>query len=243
MSIAREAENAYRVSSNLHLREELVQEHMGLVHDVLGRLMATLPQHVDREGLQGAGMLGLVQAAAAYNPEQGNFARFAQFRIRGAMLDELRRSSGLSQAMLQRIKLVDQARLQCDPPASIEEIAARAELTVEQVVETLEHARWTRLEDGLVMDEVLGKQLGGPTEAPDPQEEAMKQELHSRLTEAIEQLGEQDRLIVTLYYLESLRMAEIAEVLDIHVGNVSKRLAKIEHKLAEQLREFVEHHD
>src|SRR5262245_27302288 len=84
---------SFRPSGAKSRREEqLVQEHTPLVKSIVGRIAITLPPHVDSEDLFSAGMLGLVNAIRQYNPKMGTaFATYARVRIRGAILDELRR--------------------------------------------------------------------------------------------------------------------------------------------------------
>lgn len=234
------AEQAYRASATRHLRDDLVINHIELVRDVLGRLAGNLPSFVDRDGMESAGMMGLLQAAENYDPAKGPFPQFAQKRIRGAMLDELRRSSGLPQKMLARIKALNEARQQSAAPVSIETLAEKTEMTVGQIVETMEAARWTRVDDGLPLEELVHKPVGPQSQASDdPADLLARQEMREALTDAIEKLNERERLVVTMYHLESLRMAEIAEVLSIDVGNVSRALAKAQHKLFEDLRAHI----
>ena len=234
------AEKAYRDSATRHLRDELVVNHLELVRNVLGRLAGNLPKSVDRDAMEGAGMVGLLQAAESYDPSKGEFPPYAARRIRGAMLDELRRGSGLPQQMLARIRAIKEARQQLPAPASIEDLAEKTDMTEEEVVDTMDAARWTRVDDGLPLDELVQKPLGrGDLPAGDPAEKLAQQETLEALADSIEKLNERERLVVTMYHLESLRMAEIAEVLKINVGTVSRVLAAAQHKLFEDLRAHI----
>lgn len=229
------AERAYQETAGRAAKESLVLDHVHLVRHVLGRVTASLPSGVDRENLEGAGLVGLVEAAERFDPAKGEFAGFAKRRIRGAMIDELRRNSQLNQSLFQRLKQIEAARQRLPAPASLEDIAAATGLSLEQVVETLEAARWTRVEQGIALEQVAG--AGRPdADDEDPAQRAEHNDLLEALAAAIERLPERDRLIVTMYHLEDLRLAEIGAVLNLAAGTVSRNLAVAEHRLSEQLR-------
>lgn len=225
------AERAYREADRHGDEQSLVLEHVGLVRHVLGRVASTLPVGVDRDNLEGAGMVGLVEAARRFDPAKGDFAPYARRRIRGAMLDELRRDSQLTQTIIRRIKQIEAARRQLAPPATLQQLADATGLTVEQVEQTLEAARWNRVEGSPVLE-----QLSHRGEAGDPAACAEQNDLLGALAEAIEALPERQRLIVTMYHLEDLRLVEIGAVLDLAAGTVSRILAVAEHRLREHLR-------
>src|SRR5262245_61098490 len=92
------------------VRDELIVSHLPLVKHVIGRLIGELPPGVDIENLESAGVLGLVEAAGRFDPTQNaQFKTFAFLRIRGAILDELRRASPLPQHMLERVSRIRKA--------------------------------------------------------------------------------------------------------------------------------------
>ncbi len=119
-------------------QDQLVLDHLNLVRHIAGKVAVQLPSGVDRENLHSAGVLGLVEAARRFDDRRGvAFAAFAQTRIRGAILDELRRNCPLPQAMLKRIAVVQRVRERSPPPLTPELIARHAGLTVEQVERVL----------------------------------------------------------------------------------------------------------
>src|SRR3569832_2393645 len=82
----------YHQQADTHTENDLVQQYLPLVASILGRLAMTLPDHVEHDDLRSAGLVGLLQALRNYDPSSGNsFDTYARVRIRGAMLDELRR--------------------------------------------------------------------------------------------------------------------------------------------------------
>lgn len=221
---------AYRQTAARDERERLILGHLEDVRHILGRIAARLPGDVDRQNLESAGVLGLVEAAGQYDPARGvEFGAFARLRIRGAILDELRRNCPLPQRMLKRIALVRQAHLRLDPPVTSVAVAHLTGLSVEDVEECQQAAvlvrqePWTEdLSDSLVdLDRAAGDGL----------DSVSRQEDRARLSDAIEQLPERERLVVTLYYLEDLRLREIAEVLKLSESRVSRLLSQAEQLL------------
>src|SRR3954468_19204042 len=105
-----EALNEYQKAAEQQRRDRLVLTHLPLVRHVLGRLIGELPPGIDRENLEAAGVLGLVEAAAPCAPARGSsFKTCAYRRVRGAILDELRRNSVFPQQVLERIGAVRRA--------------------------------------------------------------------------------------------------------------------------------------
>ena len=104
------SENAYRSCQDRQTRDELILENLGFVRSILLKTVADLPEHVDRQNLESAGVLGLVEAARKFDPTRGvEFKSFAYLRIRGAILDELRRNSPLPQRMMRLISQINEA--------------------------------------------------------------------------------------------------------------------------------------
>lgn len=221
-------------------RDQLVLENLELVRHVLRRVAGDLPVHVDRENLEAAGILGLVEAAHRYDSRRGiKFSTFAYRRIRGAILDELRRNSPLPQQVLERIAAVQRVCDTLPPPVSPEEIAANSSLTLEAVEETLAAMRLT---SETSLNDVAGALAQSfAAESASPSEAAERSELTAILTELIERLPDRERLIVTLYYLEDLRLNEIGTVLDLSESRISRLLAAAEFRLASQLRARLGH--
>ena len=105
-----DALTAYQRVADQQKRDALILSHLPLVKHVIGRLVGELPPGVDVENLEAAGVLGLVEAAGKYDPGRNTlFKTFAYIRIRGAVLDELRRASPLPQQMLERVSAVRKA--------------------------------------------------------------------------------------------------------------------------------------
>ncbi len=213
--------------------DPLVVENMDFVRHILGRLLVELPTGVDEENLLSAGTLGLIEAARGFDPDRGvAFRTFAYRRIRGAIIDELRRNCPLPQRVLENLSLVRSARMQLMPPATAEEIANHTGLSVAEVQECVEASRltaphaWGAEEDS--------SYRGHRSVRPELTLELA--EAREQLTRALERLPERERMTLTLYYLEGLRLKEIGEVLELSESRVSRILSKSEECLRDSMR-------
>jgi RNA polymerase sigma factor FliA len=225
----------YNQQSVQNQRQALILAHLPLVRHILGRLKAKLPRGVDLENLEGAGVLGLVEAANRFDALRGiRFETFAYLRIRGAVLDELRRNCPLPQELLERIAKVQAAYRKLPPPVTVEQLTQASGLNAEDVVECLSALPLTRV---ISWDDIAGPadlSFASQNQRPDRQAELIEEK--QILSQGIAQLPERERLAVTLYYLEDLRLKEIATILDLSESRVSRLLKTALFNLAEHMR-------
>jgi RNA polymerase sigma factor for flagellar operon FliA len=175
------------------------------------------------ENLEAAGTLGLVEAANNFDPSRGvQFKAFAAIRIRGAVLDELRRNCPLPQHMLERVAKVRKACEDLPPPVTVEALAAATGLSHDDTLDCLAAIQMTRPVPWDDSDEFASKTPDCRAERPDAELE--RQEQKRVLKEAIASLPERERLTVTLYYAEDLRLKEIGQVLNLSEARVSRIL-------------------
>ena len=225
----------YRSVSQSQQRDEIIVEHLPFVRHILGRLVASLPAGVDVENLESAGILGLVEASQQFDAARGvPFKSFAYPRIRGAIIDELRRNCPLPQHVLQASARVRNACERLEPPVTPEAIARETGLTLEEVSTCLEAIRLTR--PGHWMESVQHSRAQVDTADQDPQILAERRESCEILSECITRLPEQERLVLTLYYLEDLRLKEIGRVLNLSESRISRILSRAEHRLREYIK-------
>ncbi len=215
-------------------RDSLVTDHLGLVRHVLGRLLVTLPKHVDRDNLEGAGLLGLVEAAASFDSTRGcDFRTFATHRIRGEILDELRRNCAVPQQLLQNWRKIQEARRTLGELTDSDRIAAMTGLTVSEIAECEQAVRLERVGRPDELESVVDANTLG--------DDLRHAGLNSRealnaLTDAIEQLPEQQRVTITLYYTDGLRLREIGEVLHLSEARVCRILQAAEEAIRREMR-------
>lgn len=226
---------AYQRQADQQRRDELILSHLPLVKHVIGRLLGDLPPGVDAENLESAGVLGLVEAAAKFDPTRNaQFKTFAYLRIRGAIVDELRRNSPLPQHMLGRITAIRRAYRTLPAPVTVDALAAATGLTADEVADTLAAERFAKTVSWEQTAEPNG--LGPAQEVEPPQAEMERWETIQQLTDAIEALPEKERMAVTLYYREDLRLKEISTIMKLSPSRISRLLSKATFELGEVLR-------
>ena len=208
-------------------RDKLILDHVPLVKHIAGRMALDLPGGLERDDLYGWGMLGLVNAADSFEPGRGlKFSTYAFSKIRGAILDELRRADFLPRGRREKMRELDRAvsalshRTGISP--SPEEIAKELGVSLDEVDEILLAAKSAGHAslDSDVSDALFAR-LSDP-EAQDPQGSAELEETKALLVRAIGDLSEQERTVITLYYGEELRLREIADVLGVTESRVSQ---------------------
>ncbi len=216
---------AYGKDRNATLRDRLLLHYAPLVKYVAGRVGTGLPAHVDIADLVQSGVFGLWEAIDRYEPERGfKFETYAMQRIRGAILDELRAQDWVPRSVRSRARDVERAleslerRLQRS--ASDAEVAAELGITLADLRELYAQLQLTSV---VALDELIAVSRGGTSLAemlPDDQMDepgAVLDWVESRrlLAEAISQLTDRDRVVVSLYYFENLTLAEIGRVLGV----------------------------
>ncbi len=212
-------------------RDELVVGHLWLVRHIIGKVAARLPSGVDVENLESAGVLGLVEAAQRFDAARGvDFKAFASLRIRGAIIDEARRNCPLPQEVMRRVSLVSRAYERLPAPVTTEDLARETGLTCDEVLDALVARPFVQVSS---LEQL---ETDPPAETTMPGEGAIETEEQKQLlADAIAALPERERLVVTLYYMEDLRLKEIGQVLNLSESRVSRLLASAQH----QLREYV----
>lgn len=227
--------NDYQNAAQNRQRQELILSHLPLVKHVLCRLVGELPRGVDIENLESAGILGLVEAANKYNPDRNaQFKTFAYLRVRGAILDELRRNCPLPQQMIERVAKIRRAYRDLPAPVSIEELARETGMTIDEVTDTLQAIRMTKMVSWEQTAQPNG--LGLMEHAEPPDAELERYERIQILTEAIESLDERSRKVVLMYHKEDLRLKEISKELNLSESRVCRILMAAMFELGERIR-------
>lgn len=212
-------------------QEQLLLEHLPIVRFLARRIHERLPQHVEIEDLVSAGVVGLMDAFNKFDPgKKVQFRSYAQFRIRGAILDSLRNLDWSPRELRRKGRAVEEAirsltgRLGRSPNEG--EIATEMELSLEDYQFLLSDLKG--LEIGTLHvehnedsgEEELAYIPGRPED--DPLFCCLRGELKEKLASSIEQLPERERLVMTLYYYEELTMREIGVALGVVESRVSQ---------------------
>lgn len=222
----------YRQASEQERRERLILDNIIFVRKILSTMVVNLAANVDREGLESAGIVGLVEAANSFDPARGvSFQTYAYTRIRGAIYDELRKTSPVSQLTLQQISLIREAHEKLTPPVHPELLVEATGLPMERIEICLEAMRFLAPQDWNDLFCVVHRTWRNhETEPPQILE---LEESKRVLAECIKQLPERERLTLTLYFNEDLTLAEIGEVLGISESYASRVLATAKYRLKE----------
>jgi RNA polymerase sigma factor FliA len=216
-------------------RDELILTHLPLVKHVLGRLAAELPPGVDLDNLESAGVLGLVESAGKFDPTRNaQFKTFAYLRIRGAIVDELRRNSPLPQHMLEKVAAVRKAVRTLPPPVTAEALAEATGLTLDDVADALSADRFSRMISWEQSAQPNG--LGVAHSAAPPDAESERWEAVQQLADCIEELPPRERMAVTLYFREEMRLKEMQQVMHLSPSRISRILSRATFELREKLR-------
>ena len=219
------------------LRDRLVVNYSPLVKYAAGRVGARMTGALDQEDLMSWGVLGLLDAIETFDPgRNAKFESYAISKIRWAILDELRRQDWVPRRVRGRAQEVERATVRLTQnlrrPPTEAEVAREADLTVAEYREFL--SQYSRvhvgsLEARLEIDGGIGAEYGSLLEdhgADDPQNEANRADLRAQLVGALENLGEQERLVATFYFYDGLTLKEIGKALNLTEGRISQILRR-----------------
>ncbi|NMH96123.1 FliA/WhiG family RNA polymerase sigma factor [Pseudonocardia acidicola] len=221
-----------------HQRDRLVVHYTPLVRGVAGRMAGGLPSYVDLADLVQSGVFGLLDAIERFDPERcTRFESYAAQRIRGAILDELRAQDWVPRTVRGRIRELE--RVQERLEGRLGRAVAPRELAAELGI-TLRELRGMACPVQLVSVEALDEGAGtipvadmlADDSVPDPMAVVQRRETSRQLSMAVGQLGERDRLVVRLYYLENRTLAEIGRML----GVTESRVCQLHTRLVTRLR-------
>ncbi len=204
--------------------------YLPLVKSIVDRLDVKIPDCWDKEDMIGYGILGLLEAMGRFQADKGvKFATFASKRIRGSILDALRRDSPLSRNCWQKVQKISDAMEKISrftgKEASIEEIVKELDIERNEIEEAM---RSFKLLTSISLDQTLGfneikvKDTIKAQLEKSPEEIFLKEEQTKSLSEAILLLEPRQRMVLTLYYYEELTLKEIALTLDVSVSRVSQ---------------------
>ena len=139
------ATKAYKKASIEQLREQLILDNVDYVRKILSTLTVGLPENYDKENLEQAGIVGLVETANSFDPGRGvSFRTYCYPRIRGAIVDEMRKNSPVPQQMLAYFKQVKDAYESLEAPVTPEDLARETGLSVEKISQVLEAMRFSK---------------------------------------------------------------------------------------------------
>lgn len=231
-------------------RQQLILHHLPLVKHLAGRVAVKLPSFIQREDLESYGIIGLMEALDKYDPSMGNhFDSYAYHRIRGAMLDEVRRQNWLPRTAWQKYQTlrVTRERLEGQLGGAVpdEAVAKEMGISLEELHQLVFNANKMYVQsldeevsgnDGSVLSKL---DLLEDANSPDPLSLIEEKENKKLLAQAIEALGERDQLILSLYYSEGLTLKEIGQVLEVSESRVCQLHTQVMKRLRKTLENML----
>lgn len=227
---------------------DLVENYAPLVKRIAYHLMSRLPPTVQVDDLIQSGMIGLLEAARNYDASQGaSFETYAGIRIRGAMLDEIRKGDWAPRSLHRKVRAITKAVADVEARFSRDardaEVAAEVGMSLDEYYATLQDATSYRVfsfEDLPAGEEGMSDSLNG--KIPEPLEKVEDELFKEALTDAIAGLPERERLVMSLYYKEELNLRETGEVLGVSESRVcqihSQALIRLKSRMVEWTEVF-----
>ena len=236
----------YMKNKEPELREKIILEYAPLVKTVAGRLSMYLGYNVEYEDLVSYGIFGLIDAIDKFDTmKEVKFETYASLRIRGSILDQIRKMDWIPRTIRQKQKkiesIIKEIEMDSGKNATDEEIAARLGISSQEYEEWQSQMKITGLvslneyvEQGSDVAQDYNQRTTSRFEGPE--ENIEKQELTSVLQEAMELLTEKENKVITLYYYEELTLKEISNILEVSESRISqlhtKALQKMKSKMA-----------
>ena len=241
----RSAVEAYRSIDEFE-KGELIKSYVPLVKKVVHRLSGRLPKDVDMQEMLNSGIIGLVDALEKYDPKhETNFSTYAQFRIRGAILDSFRSQDWLPRSLRCKSHKIELAyhciEQKLGRPASDEEVAEELGVPIEElqrllgevgsiVMLSFEELGFGHGEERFQADEWLA------SKGQDPLHRLLGHEKVSVIARALDRLPEKERLVVSLYFYEELNLKEIGEIMGVTESRASQIRSRALIRLKNYLR-------
>jgi RNA polymerase sigma factor for flagellar operon FliA len=222
----------YHLTGEVESENALVEQYLALVRTVVGRMAMSLPAHINADDLYSAGLVGLLQSIRNFHAQGGaSFETFARFRIRGAVLDELRRMDWVPRLIHDKARKIQNALGELEQrlgqPPSEAQMAEALGLSLEEYRAWLDEIRPIAF---VCLDAApaAAAENGSPHEsiADDSQENpcdyASRNELKDLIAQRIRQLPSVQQKVLALYYFEDLRLREIAEAFGVTESRISQ---------------------
>ncbi|WP_064093689.1 FliA/WhiG family RNA polymerase sigma factor [Rossellomorea aquimaris] len=218
----------------------LVKKYMPLVSYHVQRISVGLPRNVSREDIKSLGLMGLLDALQKFDPSRDlKFDTYASFRVRGAILDGLRKEDWLPRSTRDKAKRIEAKVVELEQKllrhVSAEEVASALEMSPEDVYQTTnEHffANVLSIDDQLTDDDHDTQTYSLKDDKMiSPEEEIVKGERITELESTILKLSEKEQLVLSLFYKEELTLTEIGEVMKLSTSRISQIHSKAIYKL------------
>ncbi|NFL97078.1 FliA/WhiG family RNA polymerase sigma factor [Clostridium botulinum] len=216
--------------NNLYVKEEIVKKYIPLVKYIASRVIIGKTKYIEYEDLVSYGMIGLMDALNKFDESKGmKFSTYASIRIKGSMIDELRRNSPISKGAMDKLnrynEAIEKLQKKLNKEPNLIQIADELNISLKEVSEIENYINYISvisLEDLIFSSEDEVPLIGTikDEKSPSPEKHVEENEQLDYLAKAIELLNEKDRLVVTLYYYEELTLKEIGKILNVSESRV-----------------------
>ena len=230
--------NYYSDKSKISINN-LIEENLDLVKKIAWQIFGRVQKVVEIEDLIQQGMEGLVAAAQKYSPKEGvNFQQYAQLRIRGSIIDFLRKNSNLCRTTIKKKQEFEKVKVQLEQ--SLGRVPSQDEIVQSLGISFDEYDYWQKSFEANTIQSLdsaydeYSLLFATPDENPEQQLES--KELKSEIKVALGTLNQREAMIAQLYYVEELNIYEISEILDISTGRISQIKKKIIEKLRNEIK-------
>ena len=214
-------------------KSTLITDHLNLVDIIAGRMVTQVPAFMNRDDMRSAGMMGLIDAANKFEPEKKiKFKTFAEYRIRGAILDEMRKLDWFSRSLREKQSSINRCMMELERKLGRfpdeQEMANELKLSLgeyQNMLGQVSHLGCVSLNETLdnsdsgnsFQDALIDQKTSAS-----PVNVLEQQELTHIIAEVLGQLSEKEKLVISLYYYEELTQKEIAEIIQVSEGRVSQ---------------------
>jgi RNA polymerase sigma factor for flagellar operon FliA len=228
-------------------KDKLIMEYAPLIKFIAQKIAVRLPSHIELDDLISSGVIGLMDAIEKYDPDRDNkFKTYAEFRIRGAILDELRAQDWVPRSVRDKAKLLDRTIVNLEAETgrspSDEEIAEKLEISMEEFYDLVNQVRpvsvlsideantFSNVDKMSILNLLESCKLNNPLN------QLKVKSIKNVVTGAIEDLPERQRLVLSLYYYEDLNLKEIGKILRVTESRVSQLHAQAIARLRAKLQ-------
>ena len=223
----------YRSITDSKTKDEIVIEYAPLVKFIAKKIASRLPSNVELDDLISCGVIGLMDAIKKFDPGRDNkFKTYAEFRIRGAMYDELRAQDWVPRSVREKAKRLERAYAKLETalgrPATDAEMCKELDCSLEEfhiLINKAQVVYFLNMDDSLNFSKGDKKLLANIIEdnySNNPLASANSQNVRDKIKEGIKLLPEKQRLVLSLYYYEDLNLKEIGKILDVTESRISQ---------------------
>jgi RNA polymerase sigma factor FliA len=232
-----------------HAGDALIKKYMPLVSYHVQRISVGLPKNVNKDDLMSLGLFGLYDALEKFDPNRDlKFDTYASFRVRGAIIDGLRKEDWLPRSSREKAKRVEAAIDKLEQKhlrnISTKEIASELGLTEDEVIGVMNEGFFANVLsiDDQLFDQDDGESIGFTVKDDNqvtPEEKMINDELINQLSEVITQLSEKEQLVISFFYKEELTLTEIGQVMNLSTSRISQIHSKALFKLRKILENVI----